>query len=332
MSCIATGPINLLHTDNRCFNKCKFNYDFKKTEVIAKNKLTYISIKVANKDTIIGEYSSTNTPLCKNGQGSSKLVVDEIRLYAPSLHNYGKEQTIADGELFIILRNVSGGRNLIICLPVSTLNGTLPAAKSNLIDIIKYLSNAGNSTNEGGEVKGLNFNLNNFIPKNGYYSYTGSLPWSPCDKCNDIIIYDINDAVIGLPNEIMSLLTKLIKPSPNIKIANTSHDKIGYAYNKKGALKGMGSGDDKIWINCYPTGSSGEILMEENKSGIINNNSFAMISGMKQSKYERIKMILFTVISTIIAVLALIFIVNYLMKVILGKEIKLPNLGKKPPE
>ena len=329
MSCKATGPINIVHTDNRCFGKCRLNYEFKKTQVIAENKGNYISIKLANKDSIVAEYSSANTPLCRNGEGSSKLTVNELRIYAPSLHKFGTDQKNTDAELFIILNNSSGGRNLVICLPISTLNGTLPRASSDLTSIISYLGKVGNNEGSGGTVKGLNFDLNGFIPQKGYYSYTGSLPWNACEKCTDFIVYDKNDAVIGLNNLIMSSLLKLVTTSSNITIVNTDHEKVGFAYNKRGATRGFGSGSDKIWINCYPTGSDGEILVEESKSGILNNNSFGMFSGLSQSKYERYKMIGQTILITILIVLALFFFIGGLLTLLIGRKNILPKLKKK---
>jgi carbonic anhydrase len=327
MSCNATGPINIVHTDNRCFGKCRFNYEFQKSQAVAENKGTYISITLDTKDNIVAEYSSANTPLCGNGEGSSKLTVSELRIYAPSLHKFGTDQKNTDAELFIILNNSSGGRNLVICLPISTLNGTLPTATSNLTSIINYLGKVGNSDGSGGSVKGLNFDLNSFIPKKGYYSYTGSLPWNACEKCTDFIIYDKNDAVIGLNNLTMSTLLKLVTTSSNITIVDTDHEKVGFAYNKRGAIRGFGSANDKIWINCYPTGSDGEILVEESKSNILNNNSFGMFSGLSQDKFQRIMMLSLTVVLVLLTVGALGFVIGYLPRLLMGKK---ENLPRKP--
>ena len=318
MVCTATGPINIVHTDSRCLNKCRFNYEFKKTQVIAKNKGSYVSIELANKDNIVAEYSSSNTPLCANG-GNSKLSIEELRIYNPSLHTYGKNKKHTDAELIIILNNATGGRRLVICIPISTINGTLPTASDNLTSIISYLGRMGNKVNEGGNVKGLNFDLNGFIPKKGYYSYTASLPWDPCQKCTDYIVYDMKDSIISLSNITMSLLGKIITNS-NISTSNIETNKVGFSYNKRGAIRGFGNNNNKIWINCYPTGSDGKILMEESKNGVLSNNAFGMFSGISQEKYERYKMLAWTVAGTILAVLALLFCMTKLYTIIFGGQ------------
>jgi len=272
MSCRATSPINIIKTDSKCLNKCRLNYAFNKSSVNVKNQGNYVSIQLINNDSIVAEYSSANTPLCSNGEGSSRMTINELRIYSPSLHKFGSDAQNAAGELVIILNNTSGGRNLLICIPISTLNGTLPTAATNLNNIINYLASAGNSEDEGGTIKGLEIDLNNFISQKGYYTYTGTLPWDACESCNDLIVYDTNDTAIGLDNSTITLLRKLISTS-NIPVIEIDNDEIGYAYNQRGAISGFGDGNDKIWINCYPTGSEGQVLIEQTNQENINNNS-----------------------------------------------------------
>lgn len=292
MSCKPTGPINIEHNNNTksCFKKCRFQYDFKKSEVIAKNKGDYISIRLKNKDDVGAKFSSTNTPNCSNG-GESSLSVQELRIYKGSLHTYGSKHERTDGEVIIVLSNTSGGRELIVCIPISTTNGNLPTASKQLTNIITYLSKAGNNNGEGGEIKGLNFDLNSFIPvSKGFYSYSASLPWDPCDKCADYIVYDKKDVLLALDNFTMSSLNKQLNSSKTPKPLTDEKSKFnaGYSYNKKGAIYSLGDGNDKIWINCRPTGSDGKVLIDESKSSVLSNNSFGIFSGLKQSTFEKI--------------------------------------------
>ena len=340
MSCSATGPINLEHTDNKCFNKCRFSYDFKNTTITAKNKKEYISIELADKDTVTAQYSSANTRMCRNG-GNSRLSVQEIRVYAPSLHTYGSNKERADAELFILLNNTSGGRHVIVSVPISTQNGTMPLASSALTDVISFLAKMGNSEDEGGDVKGLNFNLNDFIPQNvGFYSYVASVPWDPCEKCTDYIVYDKKDAVISINNLNMSILGRLIENQNDIVSVNDNSDdnKLGFAYNKRGAIRGLGTSDNKIWINCYPTGSDGKILVDESKRGVLSNNSFGMYSGISQKKFEKYKTIALTIIVSVASVLGLLFFMYVIDQLVLGGK-TFPNplkgmkkFGQKNPE
>ena len=316
-NCYPTGPINIIHTNKNCFNKCKFSYNFKKSEVSVKNKNKYLSIKLNDKDKVSAKFSSTDTPHCKNG-GESDLTVDEIRIYSPSLHTYRNNQR-ADGEVIIMLSNITGGRHLLVSLPIGTQNGNMPVASDQLTNIISYMSTSANSQGEGGEVKGLNFDLNSFIPKSkGYYSYSASLPWDACEKCTDYLVYDKNDVIISLNNFALSKLQKMIKKDDKIKVQKSNHKNLGYAYNKRGAIPNLDN-NNNIWINCYPTGSEGQILVEESKSGILNNNGFGMFTGMDQSTFDKYMFLIKVIVATILCVGLMYFIIFKLPGFLLGK-------------
>jgi hypothetical protein len=283
MSCQnATGPVNIIPTKATCFNKCRLGYNFTKTGVNTSHKSDYISIEPSDKNSPNVIYSSANTSACRNG-GEGNFAVEEIRIVHPSIHTYGKREQHADAELIIHLNNISGGRNLIICIAITNKNGSQPGASEQLRQIINYVSRMGNSKNEGGTVQGLNFDLNAFIPKRkGFYAYTANLPYPPCSKCVDYVVYDLNDAAISL--DIESL--KIIKALVAVTYANIQpmSRKIGYAYNKRGAQHGLGSSNNAIWIDCQPTGANGKILVDENKQGVLTNDSFRMFSGLSDDQ------------------------------------------------
>jgi carbonic anhydrase len=169
------SSINIDNTLNKCNKKCKLTYYFKDSGIVARNMGTHILIEFDDKETECAEYSAPDTLICRNG-GVSKLVVKEIRIYVPSMHTYKNESI--PGELFIVLNNTQGGRNLIISLPITNSHGTIPYASSVISEVVTFLGTNGNSEGEGGNVKGMSVDLNRFIPKNtGYYSYVGHLPW-----------------------------------------------------------------------------------------------------------------------------------------------------------
>ena len=314
MSCKPTGPLNIEHNNNTksCFKKCRFQYDFKKSEVIAKNKGDYISIRLKNKDDVGAKFSSTNTPNCSNG-GESSLSVQELRVYKGSLHTYGSKREKTDGELIIILSNTSGGREVIVCIPISTTNGNLPTASKQLSNIITYLSKAGNNNGEGGEIKGLNFDLNSFIPvSKGFYNYSASLPWDPCDKCVDYIVYNKKDVLLRLDNFTMRNLNSLLNTIDTPKPLTDEKSKFnaGYSYNQKGAIYTLGDANDKIYINCRPTGSDGKVLIDESKSDVLSNNSFGVFSGLKQSTFEKIFTWSILILAIFIVTGVLIFVMH----------------------
>jgi hypothetical protein len=310
MSCTPTGPINIQHlgTDkmNNCFKKCYLEYDFKITEVNSSNKGDYISIKL-NDNNVGAKFSSTNTSLCQNG-GESSLVVEEIRIYRDSLHTYGSNEQKTNAEVIIVLNNSTGGKNAVICIPISTKNGTLPSAGNQLTNIIRYVSKIGIQPGEGGVVKGLNFRLNSFIPKDkGFYHYVASLPWDPCEKCADYIVYNMTDAVIYIDNSTMSILNSLINKHNIVNMGNNiDTNKLGYSYNKRGAILGFGN-NDNIWISCHPTGTDGKILVDESKSGVLSNNAFGMFSGIDQDTYEKWRDILIMIVALVGIVVLMYF-------------------------
>jgi len=259
--------INIDNTLNKCNKKCKLTYYFKDSGIVARNMGTHILIEFDDKETECAEYSAPDTLICRNG-GVSKLVVKEIRIYVPSMHSYKNESI--PGELFIVLNNTQGGRNLIISLPITNSHGTIPYASSVLSEVVTFLGTNGNSEGEGGNVKGMSVDLNRFIPKNtGYYSYVGHLPWiaetaarslngeninnlrfnnifnDTVLTCHDIIVYDIKDAAIYLSTNNIVKINTLV-PFYGVNNSLTKRAKellITYyiikEYNKRGELNGI---------------------------------------------------------------------------------------------
>jgi hypothetical protein len=258
------SSINIDNTLNKCNKKCKLTYFFKDSGIVARNMGTHILIEFDDTETVSAEYSSPDTLICRNG-GVSNLVVKEIRLYFPSLHTY-KEATVP-GELFLVLNNTQGGRNLIISFPITNSHGTLPYTSSVLSEVVTFLGTNGNSEGQGGNVKGMSVSLNRFIPKNtGYYSYVGHLPWiaekaalnwerenyrfntifnDTVLSCHDIIVYDIKDAAIYLSNDKFEKINTLLPfYGANNGLTNKAKELlITYyiikEYNKKGVINGI---------------------------------------------------------------------------------------------
>lgn len=266
--------INIDNTLNKCNKKCKLTYYFKESGIVARNMGSHILIEFDDTETVSAEYSSPDTLICRNG-GVSKLVVKELRLYIPSLHNY-KDQ-IVPGELFIVLKNTEGGRNLIISIAVSNSYGTIPYATSVLSEVITFLGSVGNSEGQGGNVKGVSVNLNKLIPKNtGYYSYVGHEPWiteKPAANwirnnyrfntifndtiltCHDIIVYDIKDAAIYLNKDKFDKLNLILpfRNSGNIPTKRATEFYLTYyiikSYNKNGEINGVFKSNPKKFDN-----------------------------------------------------------------------------------
>jgi len=266
--------INIDNTLNKCNKKCKLTYYFKDSGIVARNMGTHILIEFDDKETECAEYSAPDTLICRNG-GVSKLVVKEIRIYVPSMHSYKNEPI--PGELFIVLNNTQGGRNLIISLPITNSHGTIPYASSVISEVVTFLGTNGNSEGEGGNVKGMSVDLNRFIPKNtGYYSYVGHLPWIAENAarnwerenyrfntifndtvltCHDIVVYDIKDAAIYLGNDKIEKINTLVPfYGGNNGLTNRAKELIlTYyiikEYNKRGELNGIFKPNTKKFDN-----------------------------------------------------------------------------------
>ena len=266
--------INIDNTLNKCNKKCKLTYYFKDSGIVARNMGSHILMEFDDIETVSAEYSAPDTLICRNG-GVSKLVVKELRLYNPSLHSYKNE--LAPGELFIVLKNTQGGRNLIISIPVTNSHGTIPYASSVLSEVITFLGALGNSEGQGGNVKGMSVNLNKMIPKSsGYYSYVGHEPWiaekaaanweranynfstifnDTILNCHDIVVYDIKDAAIYLNKDKFDKINEIIPfySAGNKLTKKASEFLLTYyiikSYNKNGELNGLYKPNQKKFDN-----------------------------------------------------------------------------------
>jgi len=283
MSCeTATGPIDIIPTNKTCNLKCFFKYKYYPGVVIAKNNSDYIQLKVLDTDAASVKYSASGSRgTCNKNSIGGDYVIDEIRIYTPSLHTYNN--SLADGEIIISHTNITGGTNLLVCIPISNGAGTQGKASNQLNLIVNEMINLGNSSNEGGIIQGLKFDLNNFIPQKGFYSYIATLPYFPCDKCVYYIVFDKSEASVGINNAALEKLQSIIKknmvaPPRSIStlgyISKVEGDPTGikknlaYAYNKTGP-KYATVNNDEIWIDCQPTGSKDEVIIEESKTNYL---------------------------------------------------------------
>lgn len=292
--------INIDNTLNKCNKKCKLTYYFKDSGIVARNMGTHILIEFDDKETECAEYSAPDTLICRNG-GVSKLVIKEIRIYVPSMHSYKNEPI--PGELFIVLNNTQGGRNLIISLPITNSHGTIPYASSVLSEVVTFLGTNGNTEGEGGNVKGMSVDLNRFIPKNtGYYSYVGHLPWiaettaqslngenisnlrfnnifnDTVLTCHDIIVYDIKDAAIYLSTNNIVKINTLV-PFYGVNNSLTKRAKellITYfiikEYNKRGELNGIFKPNTKNFDNGVTPVQKSKLAYNDNGATYFKND------------------------------------------------------------
>ena len=239
MSCSnATAPIDI-SKDNvigKCDLKCEFNFHYNDSSCVATNRGDYISIAY---DT------SSSQPVTYN---TSSYDVKEIRIYSPSLHSFNG--TKSDGELMIIHNTFAGANPLFVCVPINSSNSGEISSK-NLSTIIKTVASNAPTVDEKTTVNISKFNLNAFVPKKPFFSYTATEPYQPCNVDKNEYIVFASDSSIGLTDATLSVLKKVIKE--NAYDIKTSP---GLFYNQKGPASNISS--SQIYIDCQPVGQSEE--------------------------------------------------------------------------
>ena len=301
----ATSPINIVPDGAiPCSNKCKLIYKFKTNGISATNQGDYLSIKPINSNSTIIYSGTTNRTSCgTTGGGENNYSIGEIQIYSPSVHTFNGSHTKA--EFILHLNSNTGPRNLLICIPiVESNNQSSSKASSQLEKIIKYIAPLDIGIESGIIPGSSDFDLNEFIPKNaGYYSYTATVPLEPCSSsCTDLIVYDVvaHNAAINLSTSTLSTLDSIINQT-TFPIRQKDAD-INYGYSETGAVYGTDSSE--IYIDCQPTGSSGQVLIEESKDRLLNINNFNILNGMNPATYKK-----FTTVGTALCIIIGILII-----------------------
>lgn len=253
MSCrLSKAPINIPNkSDSRCVEKCNLVFNYGDSSINLSNKGDYISL----------DYDSSSTNVTYN---TIKMEVNEIRIYTPSLHTY--DGLRADAEMIIV--HSGFGENLLLCIPMKA--SEYLDSNSNTLNIIfenavKKIINKGDSTS----LSSLTWNLNDFVPnKKPLFSYTSTLPYTPCSGSYNYLVWNMNDYTIPIPKKVITLL----QGTPKTKGLIDKHqydikNGIDIFYNEYGAVNSNFVGDDDdIYIECNPTGDDGEILYSKKTS------------------------------------------------------------------
>jgi carbonic anhydrase len=243
MSCSkATAPINISNnTSNICDLKCEYSFEYKTTDLVGSNKGDYMSF-IPN--------AQEPPPVTFN---SDKYVVSEMKLFQPSLHTFGGVK--ASAEIVIIHTNVTGKGTLLVCIPVKT-GTTIDNAATVLDTLVAQVAKlAPTSGSSAGSISLPTFTFGQLVPEKPYYNYVGTLPYKPCNGEYQYIVFPIENA-IPMTSTAFKALSAIVADNSYTtqKCAGTLY------YNKNGPTKEVG-GD--IYIDCQPTGSSGEILIAD---------------------------------------------------------------------
>lgn len=301
MSCPnATAPIDI-GKDNiagKCDLKCEFSFKYNNSSCIATNRDDYISLAYD---------SSSSPPVIYN---SSSYDVKEVRIYSPSLHSFNGSK--ADGEFIIIHNSSSGAKPLLVCIPVKSSNSGEESGKI-LTTIIQTVSSNAPASSEKTTVSLSRFNLNAFVPRKPFFSYTATEPYQPCSTGNvEYIVYP-SDSAIGLAQTIFNALKKVI-------VANKYDIKQspGLFFNPKGPTSGAGSGE--IYIDCQPVGESDEeeIIITDSSSS----SESMTTEELMQNKY-------FQMFLGCLIFLVIVYVVNLLVGSVNPPKVTGTGIGSK---
>ncbi len=237
MSCSASNSpidISLNKVVGKCDLKCEYNFKYYESNCVATNRGDYISIN----------YDSSSSPPVK--YNNIDYEVKEIRVYSPSLHSFNGSKV--DAEVIIVHVSSRGTKPLLVCLPCLKNDSNSQASRI-LTSIIENMSRSAPSDGESTTISVSDFNLNYFVPKKPFFSYTANIPYQPCVGNVDFIVFPVMESPVNITNASYKILTKFITQ-------NTYGVKSGSQlfYNPKGP--GASGVNDEIYIDCKPTNTS----------------------------------------------------------------------------
>ena len=272
-----TAPMNISKdkVQGPCTLLCDFNHKYGTYNPTVTNKSNYLLLN----------YSQTGSkpPVIYNDLAYN---VSEIRIYQPSLHKYNNVN--ANGEILII--QGGNGKNLITCIPFIE-GGKTDKGSSQLAMLIDEASMRIPNSDESMTFSGGGFSLDNFIPNRvPYFSYTGTLPYSPCNGQYSYVVFDLENS-LNLESKILDKLRRIIETTTVDTVVGTNY----LFYNKDGA-NSRENNRDQIYIDCQPVNEDGELLVNDStgeaaSSGSDNNET-----------WEKIKPFLFIIIAVVGAV------------------------------
>jgi hypothetical protein len=194
-----------------------------------------------------------------------KYNVSEVQVFQPSRNTY--KGTRAEIEVLII-HNGDNNTQLTVSIPFVVSSGSSSSSlKSgglildNIInEFVKQTAGSTPNPDQGYQININDFNLNNFIPNTPYYYYT--INTASCNQNN--IVFDllksgqvISKTAVDKLNSIL-LTNRVTQIYPAISTQTLYVNSNGPNYEGKAT-------DDKIYIDCQPTGEEGRELYKETK-------------------------------------------------------------------
>lgn len=255
MSCPnATAPIDIIKSlADECDLKCDYSYNYPNTSVTAQNKGDYIRLAFDPQNVAPVRFNKV------------KYNCLDARIYQPSLHTFGGKHTPA--EIVINHKSDTTAQTLLVCIPIiedpNNKAGTLDA-------LITQIAGSAPRANSDANISMPGFSLNKIVPGKPYYSYTGTLPYTPCNGKIDYVVYPDTYAAT-LSKVTLAKLTTVGVSIIGAQNYAIHHNPDGYYFNNKGPSP-LDSEGDEIYIECNPTGADGQVLVPEGNASSSSSN------------------------------------------------------------
>ena len=196
-----------------------------------------------------------------------KYNVSGIQIFQPSKNTY--KGTRADIE-FVIRHEGDNKEQLLVSIPFVVSSGSSSNLKSgglvldNIInEFIKQSAGRTMNPNEGYQININNFNLNNFIPNTPYYFYR--IDTATCKQSN--IVFDMLKSGQTISQTAVDKLNTTLSKLRVENLYPAATTQTLYINSNGPNFQGKAT-DDKIYIDCQPTGEEGKELYKESNNEI----------------------------------------------------------------
>ena len=224
-----------------CQKTCEFSFQYPLTNFVVQNRGNYISLRPKS------QMSSSVT------YNNERYDIKDVKLFQPSVHKFGGVRT--EAELMIDHISTSGSGRLMVCVPIkqSIVNNQ---QRSTLDKLISYIGEKSTSDNV------TKLSLNALVPTKPYLTYEGKIPVMR-DMNYEVIVFDKSNS-LTMSSTGHKKLQNLIRKTDydGAFVGNDPKAKPKLYYNKSGPNK-YAENANEIYIDCQPTGHSGETIIEQ---------------------------------------------------------------------
>ena len=246
-------PVNIDTTvkAENCNMYCDYKYDYNDSSCIVSNVGSMLKIKYDLKSDGTVPQAFLN---------KKKFNVSGIKIFQPSRNTY--KGVRADIE-FLIIHEGDNKTQLLVSIPFVVSSGSSLKSGGIILDniineFIKQSAGRTANENENYQININNFNLNNFIPNTPYYFY--NIDTASCKQSN--IVFDILKSGQIISKTAVDKLNGVLTNNRVTGLYPAISTQTLYINSNGPNYQGAAT-DDKIYIDCQPTGEEGKELYKE---------------------------------------------------------------------